>query len=460
MLKVLRNKKTAKRIWIGLAIIIIPAFTMWGFGGAFGDKKENKPLGRIFGHKVTDIEFRDSISAVTTTAIMRFGDKFPEVQKYLNLDSQAWDRLILLAEAKKRQINVSDKEVVDLVESYPFFQNKGSFDSKTYNQTLQYVFRLQPRAFEEQTRQSLILNKLFKQVTDGIKADDQEIALAFDKANQEISIYYLASLTADFTKKVKTTEKGLKEYFDKNLASFKEPASFNIEYVALPSMEKAREFGESLNKLDSLEKAAKNIKLEVKQTGLFKEGAPAPGIEWLAANPEMLSKLEQLKYSPPIEVGNSYYILHIKDKKASYTPEFNSIKKEVKEKYVNAEAFKLAEQKINQCSEELKTKDFNQAAKKCGLKVQETAPFKLGSQVPGLASADIFWEKAKSLKPQENSQIIKLASGFYIIKTKSLSARDQKKFDSEKSQLAQKILEQKQEDKFSKFLEELKKKAQ
>ena len=222
---------------------------------------------------------------------------------------------------------------------------------------------------------------------------------------------------------------------------------------------KTKEFGESLNKLDSLEKAAKNMKLELKQTGFFKEGEAAPGIEWLVSNPEMLSKLEQLKFSPPIEVGKSYYIMHIKDKKSSFAPEYKSIAQKVKEAFVNAEGQKLAEQKINQCAEELKKQNFNQAAKKSGLKIKETLPFKFGDKIKELKSSDIFWENAKSLKSQENSKIIKLAEGFYIIKVKSLSARDEKKFDKEKSQYSQKILEQKQDERFNKFMEELKNKA-
>ncbi|MFA5287577.1 MAG: SurA N-terminal domain-containing protein [Candidatus Omnitrophota bacterium] len=64
MLKLLRNKKTAKKIWIGLAIIIMPAFVFWGFGGAPHDKDESRYLGSISGKKITPLEFNSSLSAV------------------------------------------------------------------------------------------------------------------------------------------------------------------------------------------------------------------------------------------------------------------------------------------------------------------------------------------------------------------------------------------------------------
>ncbi|MDD2927814.1 MAG: SurA N-terminal domain-containing protein [Candidatus Omnitrophica bacterium] len=173
MLKILRHKKTAKKIWVGLALIIIPAFALWGFGGTSCSRQENRPLGKIFGQTVSNLEFRDSLSAVTTAAIMQYGNKFPEVAKDLNLEAQAWERLILLYEAKKRGIKTSDKEVIRTIENLPYFQYKGRFDNRIYNQTLQYIFRLKAREFEEQMRANLTLNKLYQQVTGSLNLDDK-----------------------------------------------------------------------------------------------------------------------------------------------------------------------------------------------------------------------------------------------------------------------------------------------
>jgi hypothetical protein len=53
-----------------------------------------------------------------------------------------------------------------------------------------------------------------------------------------------------------------------------------------------------------------------------------------------------------------------------------------------------------------------------------------------------------------------MPSGFYIIKLKSKVPIDEKKFESEKSDFGQKILSQKKQEHFTRFIEELKKKAQ
>src|SRR3989338_8703679 len=127
MLKQLRDKKTAKKILIVLAIVIIPAFVFWGFSSALRSQRESNYAGKIFEKRITLLEFKDAIEAIRSQAIMQFGDKFSEIQKYLNLESQAWERLILLYAAKKRKITVGDQEVIDLIQKYPFFQRNGRF---------------------------------------------------------------------------------------------------------------------------------------------------------------------------------------------------------------------------------------------------------------------------------------------------------------------------------------------
>lgn len=175
MLKLLRNKKTAKKIWIGLAVIIIISFVFFGFEDVFGNKNKKGYIGKISGKKITTAEFNDSLNAVRNTAIMQFGDNLEQIEKSLNLEAQAWQRIALLETAKKLKIKVSDQEVVTQVENYPFFKRNGVFDSKIYNELLKYVFHTPARTFEEQTRQNLMISKLYSKITDDIKVDDKEI---------------------------------------------------------------------------------------------------------------------------------------------------------------------------------------------------------------------------------------------------------------------------------------------
>ncbi len=372
MLKILRNKKTAKKVWIGLAIIIIPAFALWGFGGSSRSREETAPVGKIFGRNISNIEFKDSLAAVKTVAIMRFGDKLNEVQKYLNLEAQAWERLILLAEANKRRITASDQEVIEDIENSPYFRLRGAFSNKLYNETLRYLLRIQPRIFEELTRQNIIIFKLYEQATDKVLLRDEEVRKEYAKANQEMSIYYVGSIISDFAAKIKPSDKEISDFFAKNKEMFKEP--------------------------------------------------PA------------------------------------KDK-PTRIPELTEIKDKVKQAFIRKTAQDLAGEKIKECQNKLATKDLFAVGRKLKLKTAATGLFRYGTFIENLGAAAIFWETAYNLKENQPSQIISTPAGFYIIKIKSLTPFNEARFAKEKADFSKKMLLEKKQEYFNKFLEGLKKKA-
>jgi hypothetical protein len=334
MLKILRNKKTAKKVWIGLAIIIIPAFALWGFGGAGRSREETAPAGKIFGRNISFTEFRDAIGAEKIMAIMRFGDKLSEVQQYLNLEAQAWERLILLAEAKKRRITAGDQEVIEDIENSPYFQLRGAFNNKIYNEILRYSLRVQPRIFEELTRQNLIISKLYKQVADKVSLNDEQIKKEYAQANQEMSIYYVAGLVSDFAKNISTTEKEIYDYYQANKPMFKQPTVINkektearipelteikdkvrqafIQEVAKKSADK--KIKECLSQLATEELLAAGRKLGLKtgSTGSFKYGGFIDGLGPAQVFWEAAYGLKENQPSRIISLPAGFYIIKIK----------------------------------------------------------------------------------------------------------------------------------------------------
>ncbi|MDD4953806.1 MAG: SurA N-terminal domain-containing protein [Candidatus Omnitrophica bacterium] len=467
MLKLLRHKKTAKLIWIILAIIIVPAFVLWGLGGAIRTKEESVSAGKISGKIVSSVEFKDAMEAVRNMAIMQFGDNFSEIQKRMNLEASAWERLVLLQEAKRRKINVGDQEVIDLVQSYPFFQRKGQFNKGIYSQILQYTFRTQPRIFEEQARQNIMLSKLYKEVTSSIKPNEEEIKKQYHKENEEISVYYVASLFADFSKSIQPTDQDLNDYFSKNSLEFKRPLSFNIEYISSDSEDKIKDALRRLKKNKEWELAAKNTNLENKVTGFFTQNDFIPGVGWSAQAMEIISKLKIGEISPILNLEKKYYILRLKERKEPHIPEFAEIKDKIKEAFISNKTRQIAKEKIEACLASLKkagrkkpaSANFTKSAKAFGLKSDSTGLFKYGSYITGVGASDNLWLAAEGLKDKEFSPVIESPTGFFIIRVKSRNPADWKKFQAQKEELTQKFLSGKKEEYFASFLEELKKKA-
>ena len=468
MLKKLRKKKTAKKIWIVLAILILPAFVLWGSGSVTRSKQEGALAGRIFGRNISALEYQDALSAVRNTAIMQYGDKFTEIQKQLNLEQQAWERLVMLHEARRRRIAVSDKEVIELIDSYLFFQRNGRFDQGIYNEMLQYVFRAQPRIFEEETRQNIALSKLYRQVTKDVKASDQEIRSEYRKFNEEVSVSYIESLPSDFAKSIAPTQEELKEYFSKNSLEFKQPLSFNIEYIALDSEDKLKDAFISLKKKDDFEKVAKDMGTALKESGLFGQTDPIPGIGWSPDMINLIAKLKVGQYSIPIYADKKFYILKLKGKLEPFIPEFEKVKDKVKEKFIRNKSEALAKAGIDEALKKLielnsrnpKALDLEKAARESGLKSNSTGLFKSGTYIEGIGASDILWSKASELKDGAFSGVIEIPTGYYIIKVKSRVPMDEKKFESQKQEFSKGLLEQKQQEYFAQFMQSLLKKAQ
>ena len=469
MLRKLRKRKIKKTVWVILAVIIVPAFVLWGSGSLMRNKQEGTYAGKIFGRAVTLLEYKDAADAIRNQMIMQFGDKYNEIQKSIDLEALAWDRLILLTEAKRLKISANDKEVVSSLENYPIFQNKGKFDERIYSQMLQYVFHAQPRLFEEQMRQALILSKLYNKVTEGIKPTDKDIEEEYRKLNERISVSYVAALPAEFEKTLSVNETEIKDYFDANKLEFKQPLSFNIEYVSWSADDK--DAGALNNKAqtliikkDNFSKAAKDLGFEPKDSGFFNQTDPIPGIGWSPQIITMLSEAGTGDLLPVIQSDKNYYLVKLKEKKEPYIPDLESVKDRVKESLLKNKTAQIAKTRIEDSLKQLNASagkaDFEQIAKTFGLKNGSTQEFTFGSYIEGIGISDNFWLKASVLKDSEYSGVIEMPSGFYIIKIKARVPIDEKKFAQEKQEFAAKLLTQKKEESFSKFAEELRNKAQ
>src|ERR1700722_7738547 len=113
MLEVLRKKGVNKTIlWI-IAIIIILSFGV--FGTAYRLDNTVNSAGTMYGHNVNIKEFQTAYYDARDQAIRTYGDEFFKSGNRIDMEQEAWDRLILLKEAEKRGIKVTDQEVVAFV---------------------------------------------------------------------------------------------------------------------------------------------------------------------------------------------------------------------------------------------------------------------------------------------------------------------------------------------------------
>jgi hypothetical protein len=479
MLKHLHNKKIQKRIWIIMAILILPAFMFWGAGSAMRSSKE-QGAGIIAGKEISLLEYQDALRATRNQALLIWGDEFFKLEKQMNLEAQAWDRLLLLEEAGKRKIKVSDGEVSDLIQSYPFFQKNSKFDMAIYERLLKFMFGTPVRIFEEQIRKNIAVHKLYQSITSGIAVSDEEIKNEYKKDNEEARVEYLNALPQDYAEGVAPLEdKEIEDYFKNNSLEFKKPESFNLEYAEIlyPQDAKASETNDIDNKAKNifpklrnnkeLSAAARQASLEAKQTSFFTLNEPIPGIGWSSEIIDMLTKLKPNQPAVPVHTAKGWYFLQLKEKKAPYVPGFGEVKEQVREKLIQLKSKQLAKEKIETAftkikdmdKEELKSVDFDKLAREFNLKPGQTEFFKRASYIPGIGISDKFFDIVSSLKVGELSIILETEQGFYIVRLKEWKGIDEAQYLKEKEKLSSRVLELKKQGVFAAFLEQLQKEA-
>jgi len=463
MLKTLRSKKTSKRIWIILAIVIIPAFCLWGFGSALRSREKAPFLGKVFGKSISTQEYLKNYRAVRNHYLIQLGEKqLAQLEKHLNLEMETWDRIIKLAEAKRKKIKVSNKEVVDFIKQSPLFQNEGRFNPELYQEIIAYFFHTNPRQFEEEMRDNLTIVKLYLLVTDQITVTEDEIKDAYEKANEQISLDYISAHSQDFLDQVSTEEQELLDYYTQNSEEFSRPLSYNLEYIKIENKDKQiiDEITQLLNQGFNLRDAARNNGLEVKETGLFSINEPIPQIGWSTEILKILAKLEP-KGNPwpqPIQAdADVAYFVGLEKKKEPHTPPFDEVRDEVNQRLREQKASQIAQERLKACRDEAEISDMTSAAKKFNLKMGQTEPFKRRGYVDGLGDSDIFFEAIQNLGEGQISQILATPSGFYVVRIKQRIEPDEEKFQQEREEFANKLLAQKKEDFFRHFLVELKK---
>ncbi len=136
-------------------------------------------------------------------------------------------------EAKRLGITVSDKERADRIKQYV----PGAFNGDTfigmdaYTREVRQRFQLTVPMFEEEVRDSLVLEKFRKLITDGISVSPAQIEQEFHDQNEKVKLDYVVIKPEDLVGKVVVEETEVKTYYDQNQAKYQIPEKRVVRYA-------------------------------------------------------------------------------------------------------------------------------------------------------------------------------------------------------------------------------------
>jgi peptidyl-prolyl cis-trans isomerase D len=174
--------KHMKWIMWTIVVLITVAFL---FFGIFPSATSGRAVAKVDGYVIAADEFnrvyRNMAENYRQILKDQFNENFQQIVKKQALQELIRNRL-LLQEAERKSLKVTDEELQSAILQIPAFNNQGRFDQRAYEAALQSI-NMTPAVFEASQREFLIRQKLERLVQDGVAVTDAELPAAYAAKN-------------------------------------------------------------------------------------------------------------------------------------------------------------------------------------------------------------------------------------------------------------------------------------
>ena len=216
--------------FILFAIIVV--FTFWGVGNWQADRINR--VATVNGEPIPAEAYRYAYGSLLERLRQQFGNNLNEdLLKMLNVEEQALNQLIdqklLVNEAARLGIRVTDEELAMTIREVPAFQVGGVFDPVRYQRVLD-ANRLNPEGFEREQRNSLLISKLRLLATGGHSVSDLEAKAWYDWQNKEVAIAY-ATFTPETFKDVTVSDEAVAAYHASHTGDYQTQPMVKAAYL-------------------------------------------------------------------------------------------------------------------------------------------------------------------------------------------------------------------------------------
>ncbi len=513
MLKIIRHKGFMKKVLWFLAVVIILSFGFFGQSFLFRDSKRITYAGKIFNEKISIQEYDFNRLQTIIQLTLQYGEALKNIANNIDIYAQTWDRIILLHEARKRNISATDEEVVAAIQKYPYFQNledQGQFNQRLYEQVLNHYFRIKPRDFEEGMRDTIKISKLFERETDGIHIPDQDVLDVYTRRNEKVQVSYILFSADQYLQDIAFDEIQAKNYYLSHKQDFQFPPMINVEFIRIdfpkeetpespaggdiPAQASEAEQGDTEDFNDppikeetreiTWEKAqtiadaiivdgqdfhdvARHHGLSAGESGFFSKEKPNLALRWSFPLIQKLFDIPPGQVLGPIETPEGYQVLRVKELREAYVPDYPQAQKEVKEAWIREQAREKARRKadealvqIQQALNQPEPFSLKTAAENLNFPLFQTPVFQRGEYLPQVGLSPAFQEAAFAMKNGgQLSHIIETEKGFCLLALDSFIPVNMDEYEKEKGPYQRELAQQKKGLAFSEFLTQLRLKA-
>jgi hypothetical protein len=189
---------------------MIFAMFVWGISYSAMEMIPKKPIGKMFGRKVTQNEFADMLGRWQRLF-------FP--QESSSIVSLVWKQLMFIEEAKRMGVVVTDQEVEDGLQRLAFQIFGGQQPNMNKLELIQFLctnFRLNQEQIVRTLREALLVEKLESMLQSSTKITSEEIWQRYSFENEQVKFKVLTLKAKDFIDSVQVTEDEISAYYEKH----------------------------------------------------------------------------------------------------------------------------------------------------------------------------------------------------------------------------------------------------
>ncbi|MFQ5847116.1 MAG: SurA N-terminal domain-containing protein [Candidatus Methylomirabilales bacterium] len=297
MLRSMRNnlKSLSITLWLVIASFIATIFLVWGMQSAGpGSSRSPAVAATVNGDHIPWLEFQRAYQQQREALRRAYGDQWKEdLVRELDLRHRVLDGLItdmlLVQEAERVGLTVSREELAAAVMDNPLFAQEGTFSPQRYRRLLE-ANRLTPEQYEAAIREGLLRQKLATLIQTSAKISEVEAWETFRAAKEKVRVAYVSlPRSAENTARLKDLQ------------------------------------ARASQKGTPWEKVLQNSGLKLNRPKPFTAGADVVDPRDSRAFHLAILRLRKGEWSPVIEGGKSYFLIHLLDR---VTPTREAFEKE------------------------------------------------------------------------------------------------------------------------------------
>ncbi len=250
ILEYFRNRRSVGWFFgAGLLGLVILAFVALYFPDFMGDPATaamRRGVAWVDDEAISASDFLDRYRQVAQQYQQQSGGQFSaSLARQLGLPDQVAGDLIrarvLVREAERQGLEVTDAEVGTAIANSPTFQVEGSFIGAAAYLDMLRSARMDPRNFEDSVRSDLLATKLQALVTQSPHVSDFELLDEYRRRNESASldVWFLSS--AARLGGIEVTEAEARARYDEDPEAFERPVERRIRYFTLSEQTMAEE---------------------------------------------------------------------------------------------------------------------------------------------------------------------------------------------------------------------------